>query len=102
MRLKPAEDLEIMGANNMRLKPAEDLEIMRANNMRLKPAEDLEIVRTKYIDVINNTPGIDRHARWVYGKHPDDDLLRSYIENGEMYLLMDDGQVAGMAAIVMR
>ena len=70
--------------------------------MNLVQAYDLEIVKEHYINVIENTPEIDKTARWVYGKHPTDEGLRSYVENGEMYLLMDDQDtVAGMVAIVM-
>ena len=69
--------------------------------MNLIPAHDLEIVKEHYIKVIENTPGIDKTARWVYGKHPTDEALRSYIENGEMFLLTDRDTVAGMVAIVM-
>jgi len=71
------------------------------NTMHLIPTEDFELVKETYIDVIDHTPGIDRHARWVYGKHPDDELLRTYIENGEMYLFTDHEKVFGMVALVM-
>ena len=69
--------------------------------MNLVRAYDLETVKGHYINVIENTPEIDKTARWVYGKHPTDEALRSFIENGEMYLLADGGTVAGMVAIVM-
>ena len=69
--------------------------------MNLVRAFDLETVKAHYINVIENTPGIEKYARWVYGKHPTDETLRSYIENGEMYLLTHQGTVAGMVAIVM-
>ena len=69
--------------------------------MDLIQAHDLETVKEHYIKVIENTPGIDKTARWVYGKHPTDEALRSYIENGEMFLLTDRDTVAGMVAIVM-
>ncbi len=69
--------------------------------MNLVQAYDLETVKGHYINVIENTPEIERYARWVYGKHPTDEALRSFIENGEMYLLADGETVAGMVAIVM-
>ena len=69
--------------------------------MNLVRTYDLETVKGHYINVIENTPEIDKTARWVYGKHPTDEALRSFIENGEMYLLADGGTVAGMVAIVM-
>ena len=68
--------------------------------MELVPAYDLETVKNRYIDVIDHTPGIERHARRQYGRHPTEQGLRSYIGNGEMYLLMLQGAFAGMAAVV--
>ena len=59
--------------------------------MNLVRAYDLETVKGHYINVIENTPEIEKYARWVYGKHPTDEALRSFIENGEMYLLADGG-----------
>lgn len=53
------------------------------------------------ISVVENTPEIGKHARWAYGRHPKDEGLRPYIMNGDMYLLTDQGAVAGMIAIVM-
>ena len=69
--------------------------------MKLVLTNDFELVKSKYLDVIENTPQMQRYARWVYGKHPTDELLQSYIDRGEMYLLMDGDDVAGMAAISM-
>ena len=71
------------------------------NTMHLIPTEDFELVKKTYIDVIDHTPGIDRHARWVYGKHPDDKLLKTYIDNGEMYIFTDHQEVFGLVALVM-
>ncbi|MCR4884794.1 MAG: GNAT family N-acetyltransferase [Clostridiales bacterium] len=69
--------------------------------MELVPAYDFETVKSRYIDVINHTPEIEQYARWIYGKHPTDERLRLYIENGEMYLLIHQEGIAGMVAVVM-
>ena len=69
--------------------------------MKLIQTKDFETVKKKYIEIIENTPEIEKHARWVYGKHPHDELLRSYIENGEMYLLMDGESIAGVTALTL-
>jgi len=69
--------------------------------MHLTPANDFETVKAVYTDVAENTPGIERYARWVYGKHPTDDSIRAYVDNGEMYVLTDGDQIAGAVAIVM-
>ena len=41
------------------------------------------------------------HARWIYGQHPTDALIQTYIDRQEMYLFMDGQTVAGMTAITM-
>ena len=74
---------------------------MKEEIMELVPAYDFETVKNRYIDVISHTPGIKQHARWEYGRHPTEQGLRSYIENGEMYLLMLQESIAGMVAVVM-
>lgn len=75
--------------------------LYRDKHMQLIRTDDFETVKHKYIEVIENTPGIEQYARWVYGKHPTDESLKALVDRGEMYLLMDGEEVAGMAAIVM-
>ena len=69
------------------------LELVKANN--------LATVREKYIEVIEQTKGMDINARWVYGQHPTDALIQSYIDREEMYLYMDGENIAGIVAIPM-
>ena len=69
--------------------------------MQLVLAGDFEVVREKYIEVIKNTKDMNIHARWIYGQHPTDSMIQSYIERKEMYLYMDGQNVAGMTAITM-
>ena len=69
--------------------------------MQLEHTNEFEKVKAAYIDVISNTPDFAEHCRWEYGKHPSDEVLRAYIRNGEMYVLKDNGEIAGMVAITM-
>ena len=69
--------------------------------MHLVNTDDFETVKGKYIDVIENTPDIEKYARWIYGKHPTDESLKAYIDRGEMYVLTDGEEIAGMAAVAM-
>ena len=69
--------------------------------MDLILGHDFERIKAAYIDVINITPGIANTCKWEYGKHPSDEDLRSYIENDEMYALMDGDSMAGLVAITM-
>ena len=52
--------------------------------MRLINADNFKVVKSKYIDVIENTPDIGKHAHWIYGKHPTDESLKADIDRGEM------------------
>ena len=69
--------------------------------MQLMPADDFEKIKAKYIEVIEHTPGMEQYARWVYGQHPTDELLQAHLRNNEMYVLMDQENIAGMTAVVM-
>ncbi|MDD6810997.1 MAG: GNAT family N-acetyltransferase [Lachnospiraceae bacterium] len=69
--------------------------------MELVLAGDFVMVREKYIEVIKHTKDMNIHARWIYGQHPTDAMIQSYIDGQEMYLFMDEQNVAGMTAITM-
>lgn len=69
--------------------------------MHLIRTYDFETVKRKYIEVTEHTPDIEKYARWIYGKHPTDESLQSYIDRGEMYVLTDGEKIAGMAAVAM-
>ncbi len=69
--------------------------------MELNRTTDFETVKAIYLDVIENTPDMEKYARWVYGQHPTDETIRTYIYNGEMYLLTDGDAAVGVVAIVM-
>ena len=73
----------------------------KEKQMHLVQTDDFETVKSKYIDVIENSPDIDKYARWIYGKHPTDESLKAYIDRGEMYILTDGEDIAGMAAVAM-
>ena len=70
-------------------------------SMQLALACNLAVVREKYIEVIEHTKDMNVHARWIYGQHPTDAMIQSYIDGQEMYLFMDGQNVAGMTAITM-
>ena len=69
--------------------------------MQLVLAGDFAVVREKYIEVIEHTKDMNIHARWIYGQHPTDAMIQSYIDRQEMYLFMDGQNVAGMTGLTM-
>ena len=69
--------------------------------MQLVLAGDFAVGREKYIEVIEHTKDMNVHARWIYGQHPTDAMIQSYIDRQEMYLFMDGQNVAGMTGLTM-
>lgn len=69
--------------------------------MKLVLARDFDVVRKKYVEVIEHTKDMTIHARWIYGQHPTDEMIQSFIDKQEMYLFMDGKKIAGMTAITM-
>ena len=72
-----------------------DLHLIRAS------AGQLEEIRQAYIQVIDRTQHMKTYARWIYGLHPTDEMIRSYLDSGAMYLLLDGTDLAGMMAVTM-
>lgn len=62
---------------------------------------EFEKVADFYKYVIENTPGMDKHARWVYGQHPTDEMILGYIEQEAMYLLEEGETIIGAMAVTM-
>lgn len=68
-------------------------------DLKQASAEDFERIRAFYIYVIENTETMKECCRWVYGLHPDDGMLRGYINNGDMYYSERDGKIAAVIAV---
>ena len=60
--------------------------------------QDFDDIIAFYDDVTARTSDMALHARWSKGKHPTEKSIRTYIEEGNMYLYrVDDGIVGAMA-----
>ena len=60
---------------------------------------DFESILAFYDDVIERTPEIGRHAWWQKGKHPTAEGVRSYIEEGSMYLCREEAEIVAVMAL---
>lgn len=67
--------------------------------LRKATAKDFQRITQFYRDVIAHTEHMDTHARWVYGQHPTDDLIQSYIHAGAMYCCEKDGAMISAVAV---
>lgn len=71
--------------------------------MKLNKAtiEDYESIIAFYDDVMERTPDIKLYARWQKGKHPTEEGIRTYIEEGSIYLLKENDAIVGAMAVTM-
>ena len=71
--------------------------------MRLELAtqNDFDAIITFYDDVTERTPEMTTYARWQKGKHPTEEGINAYINEGSMYLHRDNGKIVGAMAVTM-
>ena len=70
-------------------------------SLEIASREELDAVIAFYDDVIDNTPQIELYARWRKGAHPTIEGLKSYIDEGSLYLYKEDGAIVGEMALPM-
>ena len=61
--------------------------------------QNFERIARFYRDAIARTAHMDTCARWAYGKHPTDAMLRGYIERGTLYLGEQEGSLVSAVAV---
>ena len=71
--------------------------------MRLELAtqNDFDAIITFYDDVTERTPEMTTYARWQKGKHPTEEGINAYINEGSMYLYRNNGKIVGAMAVTM-
>lgn len=71
--------------------------------MRLVRAtkQDFDDIIAFYDDVTARTAGMGLYARWSKGKHPTEESILTYIEEGSMYLYREDDGIVGAMAVTM-
>ena len=71
--------------------------------MRIEPAtqKDLDSLITFYDDVMEHTPEIAIYARWQKGKHPTVEGIKTYVDEGSMFLYKESGAIVGAMAVTM-
>lgn len=70
--------------------------IMRLNKAELK---DFERLTDFYRYVIDNTDTMKQFCRWIYGKHPSDEMIREYIDLDAMYFCEENGNILAAVAV---
>jgi ribosomal protein S18 acetylase RimI-like enzyme len=71
--------------------------------MRLELAtkKDFETIIAFYDDVTERTPEMGTYARWQKGKHPTEEGISAYINEGSMYIYREQGVIVGAMAVTM-
>ena len=71
--------------------------------MRLELAKknDFETIIAFYDDVTERTPEMGTYARWQKGKHPTEEGISAYINEGSMYIYRERGVIVGAMAVTM-
>lgn len=54
-----------------------------------------------YMDIIDKTTDMEKHACWKKGLHPTDAAIMEYIKRGSMYKYITDDNIAGVLVITM-
>ena len=63
--------------------------------------QDFNDIIAFYDDVSARTPDMALYARWSKGKHPTEEGIQIYIEEGSMYLYRENGGIVGAMAVTM-
>ena len=71
--------------------------------MRLELAtqNNFETIIAFYDDVTERTPEMSTYARWQKGKHPTEEGISAYINEGSMYIYHERGVIVGAMAVTM-
>ena len=67
----------------------------------LATQNDFDAIIAFYDDVTERTPEMGTFARWQKGKHPTEEGIKAYIDEGSMYLYIEDGKIVGAMAVTM-
>lgn len=60
---------------------------------------DYERIVEFYKYVIDHTENMSRYGRWIYGKHPTDEMIKKYVDDGYMYYETDEGKITVAVAV---
>ena len=69
--------------------------------MRKCEPKDLAEILDFYQMVINETEDLATYARWIYGKRPSEEMIKDYIEQGNMYCIVMDGNIVASVAVTL-
>ena len=69
--------------------------------IELATQNDFDAVIAFYDDVTARTPEMGTYARWQKGRHPTEEGINAYINEGSMYIYHERGVIVGAMAMTM-
>lgn len=48
---------------------------------------------------IDNNPSMKEYCPWIYGLHPNDEMIKEYIDNGYLFFTEKDGEIIAAVAL---
>lgn len=63
--------------------------------------DDFEIINNHYYSIIENTPEQELYSRWIKDVYPTREIIYNYIKQDAMYILVDNGAIAGSVAVTL-
>ena len=69
--------------------------------LELARQNDFDAIIAFYDDVTERTPEMTTYARWSKGKHPTEEGIRAYIDEGSMYVYKEGGEIIAAMAVTM-
>ena len=67
----------------------------------LATQNDFDAIIAFYDDVTERTPEMATYARWSKGKHPTEEGISAYIDEGSMYVYQEGGEIIAAVALTM-
>ncbi len=67
----------------------------------LATQNDHDAIIAFYDDVTERTPEMATYARWSKGKHPTEEGISAYIDEGSMYVYQEGGEIIAAMALTM-
>lgn len=74
------------------------------DGIKLIKAKEKDFARLTefYRNAIINSENMDLYGKWIYGKHPTDEMIADYINSGAMYYTENCGSIISAAAVTER
>ena len=64
--------------------------------------KDLDDIKELYKKIVNETPDMEKYAKWIWSMHPTEKMIEDYVKDGSMYIYFNQEEIIGAMAVTMR